>query len=322
MALSAHLWTVASRLRPAVEAPEARALAVPLDDPAIGRVQLSGFLREEPDAGGVLVFVHGIGGCATAPYAHLVARAAAAAGLSCLRVNLRGCDRASNDYYHAGLASDLAALIGALDPRPDLRLYLLGYSLGGHLALRYAAGEPDPRLAAVAAVCSPLDLAPAAAALDRPALWAYRRFVLGNLKEIYAAVAARRSVPLPVEEATKLVHIREWDERVVAPRWGFAGADDYYARASVAPHLGRLAVPALLVAAQGDPLVPAEVLSPTLARAGSALEVRWVKGGGHVGFPADLELGERAPRGLEGQVLGWLTRSGELGGGRPKGGWG
>ena len=160
--------------------------------------------------------------------------------------------------------------------------------------------------------------------------------MLRGLKQIYAAVAARRAVPCPPAVARRIRTIREWDDRVVAPRWGFADAADYYRRASVAPHLAELSVPALLVAAEDDPMVPPETLRPALdglAGSGGAdrLQVRWLRGAGHLGFPRglrlDLERRERAERaaaaaeagepaggereaGLDAQVVGWLAAAG------------
>src|SRR5699024_5863954 len=121
------------------------------------------------------------------------------AGLSCLRVSLRGCDRSGEDFYHAGLTADLHAALASPELRPYRRLYLLGYSLGGHMALRLATEEADPRLAAAAALCAPLDLARSQQEIDAPRRAIYRRYLLENLKRIYAAVAARRPVPYPVE---------------------------------------------------------------------------------------------------------------------------
>jgi uncharacterized protein len=306
MALAAHLWTVATRLRRPPQAPPARPWSTEVSDPALGRVRLTGVLRQEPGARELLLFIHGITGCAEATYARCVAGVAAAAGVSCLRLNLRGCDRLGEDFYHGGLSSDLEAVLASPECSDYPAVYLLGYSLGGHLALRYAACGPDRRLRAVAAVCSPLDLTLSGRRFDQPAVWAYRRYVLANFREIYAAIAARRPVPVAPETAAKFVYLRQWDEEVVAPRWGFAGADDYHARASVAPHLGELAAPALLVAVEDDPMVPGEILRPVLARRGHDLEVRWVERGGHMAFPAALDLGYPGPPGLEGQLLGWL----------------
>jgi hypothetical protein len=49
---------------------------------------------------------------------------------------------------------------------------------------------------------------------------------------------------------------------------------------------------------------------PALASAPSGLTVRWLGGGGHVGFPGREDLGERGPLGLEPQLLAWLLRAG------------
>lgn len=306
MPLSGHLWTVAHKLRNAGIAPESAPWSLEVADPLRDRVRLTGLLRREPEARALVVVIHGIGGCAEAPYTLPAAAAASAAGMACLRLNLRGCDRRGEDFYHAGLISDLDRVLASPEAVAYDEIYLLGYSIGGHLALAYAAAQPDPRLTAVAAVCSPLELAPCAANIDRPALWPYRRYVLTNLKQIYGAVAAQREVTLPFEEARKITSLVAWDDVVIAPRWGFEGAADYYAQVSVGGRLDRLAVPALLVAAEHDPMVPAALLRTTLARPAPALEVRWIERGGHVGFPADLDLGLAAPPGLESQIVGWL----------------
>jgi predicted alpha/beta-fold hydrolase len=109
-----------------------------LVDPDVGPVQLSGRLREHPGATTLLLVVHGLGGSASSHYAIPAAVAADAEGISCLRLNLRGADRNGSDFYHAGLTADLRATVAGLPARYE-RVFLLGYSMGGHLALRYAA---------------------------------------------------------------------------------------------------------------------------------------------------------------------------------------
>jgi predicted alpha/beta-fold hydrolase len=84
----------------------------------------------------------------------------------------------------------------------------------------------------------------------------------------------------------------------------------------VAPRLGELRVPALLLNSEGDPMVPAKVVRSVLNGSARRLEVRWVAGGGHVSFPRRLDvgltdrLGTEATDGLgvDAQVLGWLRR--------------
>jgi hypothetical protein len=231
--------------------------------------------------------------------------------LDCLRLNLRGADRSGEDYYHAGLTADLEAALASRSLAGYGEILLLGYSLGGHLVLRYATGTPDKRVRAAAAVCAPVDLDRCCAAIDQPGMWLYRRYLLAGLSRIYARVAERRPVPTPVSVARRIRTLRAWDDAVVAPRHGFASAEDYYAKASVGPRLGDLKVPSLLVVAAHDPMVPWHTLRPWVEGASARLAVRKVDDGGHVGFPARLDLGERAPLGLEHQVESWLTRASE-----------
>lgn len=312
MGLSGHVRTVGWRLVRGLRTASidgAKPWSTVVDDPSMGRVRLSGCLHHPAGARDLLVVVHGLGGCSESSYALRAARVAETTGVACLRFNLRGADRSGEDYYHAGLTSDLAAALAS----PELAAYrsvtLLGFSLGGHVALRYATEAPDPRLRGVAAVCSPLDLAAGGRMIDRPAYWPYRRYLFRSLLEIYGAVARRRTVPIPVEAARRIRTFLEWDTRIVAARHGFRDAADYYRRASVGPRLEGLAVPALLVAAEDDPMVPPEAVRPVLAGRKVPLEVRWVASGGHIGFSPRLDLGMGGPPGIEAQVTTWLRRA-------------
>lgn len=307
--LAGHFWTVGPRLLAMIDPPRpapARAWAGEVRDPEVGAVRLSGLLSEAASER-LLVVVHGLGGSAASPYAVRAAATAHAAGLDCLRLNLRGADGRGEDFYHAGLTADLHAALAS----PELERYrsidVLGFSLGGHLALRYATEAGDARLAAVAAVCAPLDLDRCAHAFDRPALWLYRGYILARLKRLWATLAERRPQTLAAERVGAIRRLREWDDVVVAPRHGFSSAGEYYSRASVAPVLDRLRVPALLAAAEHDPMVPATALLPVLRQRPERLEVRWLRRGGHVGLPADLDLGQPGELGLESQVLTWFA---------------
>src|SRR5262245_28756339 len=116
MDLGAHLWTIAPRVRQAVRplpAPPGQPFALAVEDPRTGLVALAGVLHQRPGSDELLFLVHGLGGCADSLYMLRAAHAAEAAGLSCLRFNLRGSDRAGEDFYHAGLTSDLHAALAS-----------------------------------------------------------------------------------------------------------------------------------------------------------------------------------------------------------------
>lgn len=304
-----HYWTVgpwlAHRLSPTKTPPEADFCAT-LRDPRVGPVRITGRIRHTPSSDFALIVIHGLGGETGSHYMALAGNAAERAGVACLRLNLRGADRSGDDYYHAGLTADLRAAIGSPELARYARIGVLGYSLGGHLALRYAAEGAHERVSAVAAICPPLDLDKGAAAIDRPDKWPYRIQLLWALHEVYAACAGRRESRVSAAEARQIGTVREWDRRIVAPRFGFDSAEHYYAEVSVGPRLGDIEVRTLLVEAEADPMIPAGTLRLSIARASSAVDVRWIARGGHVGFPGTLDLGAAAPLGLEAQVIGWM----------------
>lgn len=312
MSFHGHLWTLGPRLRAQLRplAPPAGTVdwSTTVVDPVAGPLRLTGRWHHPPGATELVLLVHGLGGSAESTYMIRGARAAAVAGMASLRLNLRGADLSGEDFYHAALTSDLVAALADPALAGYDSLYVLGFSLGGHLALRLATEDPDPRIRAFAAVCSPLDLAATQPVLDGAGAAFYRRYLLENLMRSYAALAARKPVPVPLAEARKIRTFLEFDTRIVAPRHGFLDAPDYYRRASVGSRLRQLGRPALLVVTREDPMVAAHTVAPSLERAASPLEVRWSDRGGHVGFPRDLDLGLPGPKGLEGQVLGWLVR--------------
>lgn len=308
MSWKGHFWTLGpylknNLLRPRVPAWEHWDTS--LHDDVVGTLQLSGRLTRQTSTDTIVVIVHGLGGSATSYYARRAALAAGNAGIDSLRLNLRGADRAGADYYHAGLTDDLEAALRSKALEGYQRILLLGYSLGGNMMLRYVAADPDPRISAAAAVCSPIDLKASARLIDQPRGAFYRRHVLRALKDIYRSVAERRDVPLPVHEAAQIDMIEMWDERIIAPRHGFAGAEDYWAKTSACGVLDEIQVPTLFVAAERDPMVTIDTVRPWLESATTLRRIVTSRGG-HVGFPHKIDLGLGRTGSAEDQILKWL----------------
>ena len=323
--LEGHLRTVAQLLRDLARPPEAPPASVwrgVLEDPQAGTVEVSGRLTEAGREPTLVVLVHGLGGDAGSPYLVRAARVGREIGVDTLRLNLRGADPGAGDFYHAGLTAEIHAAVGDRAFRRYDRIAVLGYSMGGHVALRFAAEVEDPRVAAVAAVCSPLHLAPVSEEFDRPSRALYRFWVLRHLQRCFAELErAGTRLPHPYEAVRRARTFRQWDALTVAPRFGFADPDDYYARASAATVLDRLRVPCLLIASTIDPVITPQAIEPYLPahaetrampgrlheasrrRAGGgrppALTVLWHPTAGHVAYPTGL--------GLESRVLRWLT---------------
>jgi predicted alpha/beta-fold hydrolase len=278
-------------------------------DPIRGDITLTGALLPS-DRDELLVALHGLGGSIESTYLQHAVSAARRLGVACLLLNARGADLSGEDFSHAGLTDDLTGALNSARLQGFRRVYLLGYSIGGHVALSYATRRPDPRLRAVVALCSPLDLEAGMHAFDRVRATPYRHHVLGALKRAYRAVAERNEVPATSHQVARIRRILEWDELVVARRFGYPNAWDYYQRESVAHRLGKLEVPALYVGAAEDPMVPARTTRPALARGAPKLSVELVKRAGHLAFPKHFTLGQSAEPGLEEQCLAWLRNRG------------
>jgi len=308
--LHGHLWTVLPKLADTlapVPAPHDAPWETTVDDPKLGALRLTGWLRARPHADTLFVLIHGLGGSHDSYYVTSMARWCDRAGASYLRFNMRGADRSGEDIYHAGTTDDLRAMLASPGLARLRTIYLVGFSMGGHLALRWAT-EPgrDPRVSAVASVCAPLDLGYGAEAIQRPLGLPYQWNVLRGLKEMIRPAAMRGRAPIDYERARAIRTIMQWDDEVVVPRFGFASRQEYYESQSAGPRMGAIEVPTLFVAAERDPMVTADQLRPWLADASDAVEVAWTSGG-HIGFP-NLAIGERDPGPIEPQILRWLLR--------------
>lgn len=301
-----HAWTIGPKigatLRPPT-APDAAEWRQQADDAGHGPIYVTGRWRPRPDSDTCVVVVHGLGGCADSDYCIDTARVVDEHGYACLRLSLRGANRGGDDIYHGGLYRDVEAALTSPELRDYNRCFVVGFSLGGHIALRSAIELDCANFAGAAAICSPLDLGAGQHFIDAPDRWMYREYLLFELRRLYSAVARRGRSPTPVERVRQTQTLREWDALTVVPRFGFRDVDDYYERASVAGDLDRLSRPALLVASRRDPLIPPAAIEPALGDGSDQLTVRWSDRGGHVYFPRELDLGFDGPRGLVSQVL-------------------
>lgn len=310
-----HLRTlrplVADWLRPPRLAP-GEPWSTTLEDPAVGSVVLRGELREVPDSRRLVVLVHGLGGSPQSYYVRGAAAELAGLGISTLALALRGADRGGDDFYNVALTADLHATLASPRLARHERIAVVGFSMGGYVALHYAAEARDARVEGVAALCTPLSLATAQRHVDAPAGLPYRLHVLRGLKEIYEAVARRRSVPTPAAIVRRVRTIRDWDRLTIVPRYGFTSPEDYYEKLDVTPRLVDLRVATLLVGVRGDPVVPTSTIGPFLPAAERAprLTLRWVERAGHAALGATPGLGFEPGGGPMREVCAWLDAQG------------
>ncbi len=243
-----------------------------------------------PTESPLLVLFHGLEGSAHSHYAISTAHACKAAGWRLALPHFRGCSGELNRRpraYHSGDSAEIDWILRRLLlANGGRRLHAAGVSLGGNALLKWAgergsgAGE---LVSGVAALCAPLDLAACGHHLAKGFNRIYTRHFLHTLK----ANSSRRLRLFPglFDEARmqRAINLHQFDDTVTAPLHGFAGADDYWLRASAKPWLKSIAVPALAVNPKNDPFLPSRHL-PSAADVSPSVRLEHPADGGHVGF--------------------------------------
>ena len=237
-----------------------------------------------------LVLFHGLEGSSASAYAQAFAGVAQARGWAYSVPHFRGCSGELNRgprAYHSGDFEEVGWMLQRLRQHNAAPLLAVGVSLGGNALLRWAqeAGRSAAATAsAVAAVCSPIDLAAAGRAIDRGFnRQVYARMFLSTMKPKALAKLAQHPGLFDAQRLAAARTLFEFDNVFTAPLHGYADTADYWKRASALPHLGQLRIPALVLNTGNDPFVPAQAL-PT--HCSNPLVTLWRPAqGGHVGFP-------------------------------------
>ncbi|MFZ2989620.1 YheT family hydrolase [Ideonella sp.] len=238
-----------------------------------------------------LVLFHGLEGSSSSQYAQAFAEAAAERGWSYAVPHFRGCSGELNRApraYHSGDHVEIDWILRRLRERTAQPLRVVGISLGGNALLRWAGeqGEQAATVAtSVAAVCSPLDLAAGGHAIGRGLnRQIYTRMFLRSMKPKALAKLVQHPGLFDEDRMRAARDLYEFDQLFTAPLHGFASTEDYWARASAKPHLGRIRIPALALNARNDPFIPAGSL-PVASGVSRFVSLWQPPHGGHVGFP-------------------------------------
>jgi hypothetical protein len=227
----------------------------------------------------------------------------------------RGCSGEPNRHhrrYTGGDTADLAEVVARLRARePDTPLVAVGVSLGGNVLLKWLGEEGAAApVTAAAAISPPFRLDRAADRLDSGLSRLYQRYLLTTLNRALAAkyAACPADCPVPPDRLARLRSFRAFDDAFTAPVHGYAGVDDYYARASARQFLGGVAVPTLIVHSLDDPFTTPDAV-PDPGELAPAVHLELFRHGGHVGFVAGAVpfrprywLEERVPAFLRGAL--------------------
>lgn len=271
-----------------------RAEAVVLD--AGEGVRLQGVFNPPPagEPRGLALLLHGWEGSSESSYMRLTAARLLAAGFATFRLNFRdhgGTHHLNPGLFHSNRIDEVVRAAVAVAERYPIRpLVAAGYSLGGNFALRIALRAPAAGIALgyALAVCPIIDPAVGLYGLETGP-WFYQRYFLHKWRRSLL----RKQHCFPDEhyfEPRDLAgDLRGLTRALVLRHTDFGSLDNYLDGYSIAgDRLAGLAVPATILTAADDPVIP--VRNFRTLRLPPTVELDITAHGGHCGFISDWRL--------------------------------
>ena len=233
------------------------------------------------------VLLHGWEGCSRSPYQVFAAGHLLQQGFDVLRINFRDHGDSlhlNRELFNSTRSPEVAsALLNFVRQNDYRQVFLGGYSLGGNFALRIAADlGPEIGLAAVVAVCPPVDPANAMAALNN-GWFVYERYFFRR----WSRSLRKKLMYFPdLGYGHDLAAARTVDDLndFFIPRFtGFPDKQSYFAAYALSgDRLADLRIPAYIIASKDDPIIPAADLAAIDPH--PMLRVDLQRRGGHCGF--------------------------------------
>jgi predicted alpha/beta-fold hydrolase len=232
-----------------------------------------------------LIIVHGLEGSSDSRYVIGTGSKAWRLGMNVVRMNMRNCggtEMLTPTLYHSGMSHDVAAVVRTLIEEDRLQhIAVSGFSMGGNLVLKMVGewGTDAPKEVVAAIGISPaVDLAVSADALHA----AHNR--------VYEWKFMRKAELFPdrydLQYLRGVKTIRQFDDQITARYSGFTGADDYYARASSANVIDKIAIPTLVIHSKDDPFIKLTPESRAKLKANPHIRFVETEHGGHCAFMA------------------------------------
>ncbi len=276
---------------------------------------LLGFLEfpEDNKLRGLVVVTHGLGGSTKRFGLRRIANKLLNNGFAICKLNLRGAGSGrylTNSNYSARCSKDIFSVVNFLRNKfkreiNDFNLlnkyfpiFGIGLSLGGTIFLNacldYDSDNSKNLFDGLACISSPLDLLSCSKCIDKPRNFLYQKWLIRRLKkQILDSELINKDIfskEIIKDKLKKVKTIREFDEQLTAPSWGYKSVDDYYLNASplfqIKKNSEKLPF-SLFIHAKDDPWVPYEAtyeLSKLLNKCKNRISVLISEKGGHNGF--------------------------------------
>jgi predicted alpha/beta-fold hydrolase len=207
-----------------------------------------------------VILCHGLEGNSQKPYVKGMARVLLNNKFNCVAWNFRGCSGIPNKHsysYHSGATEDLDLVVqSTLKKFPGTEIYLVGFSLGGNLLLKYLGERPHYlAIKKAVAISTPLELQSSCFFNDTATTEIYTLRFLYSLKNKIREKAKIFPEQIILTHMNAIKNIEQFDDQYTAPLHGFKNAMDYYTKCSSIHYLEKIRIPTLLINARNDPFL-------------------------------------------------------------------
>ena len=237
----------------------------------------------------IVILCHGLEGSSDSKYIQATAKLLSLNGYSVAAMNYRFCSGEINRQlvtYHSGKTDDLHTVINFVLPNYD-SVYLVGFSLGGNLILKYNGDglfSLSPKIKANVAISVPVDLKGSSISLKRFENILYRWRFLRTLSKKMHLKHQQFPNQLDVFPLKKVKTLKDFDDFFTSKINGFKDAEDYYLKASSKQFIPNISKPTLLINALDDPFLSESCFPISEANENSNFFLMTPFHGGHVGF--------------------------------------
>jgi len=235
-----------------------------------------------------LIIMHGLEGSIKSSYAQRILNYCHRHQMAAVLLRFRGCGSNINRKlraYHSGETEDLKQVIKHLKTRGVNHIALLGYSLGGNVALKYMGEQiTDVTIKCAISVSVPMLLDDCANTMNLGFSRVYQRSLLNSLlKKLKQKQHLLQQQEKQYADPDSIKNFVQFDDAFTAPIHGFQNAQDYYKKSSSRQFLGEIKKPTLIIHSTDDPFMT-EAVIPDSSELSDQITLELSSNGGHVGF--------------------------------------
>ena len=241
----------------------------------------------------LIILSHGLEGNSTRQYILGMVKNFNAHGFDCLAWNFRSCSEDINQtkrFYHSGATDDLDIVVKQAISKGYQKIYLVGFSLGGNLTLKFLGEKgqnlyPEVQKAVVFSV--PLHLSSSSKTIG----WLYdQRFIRSLNKKVEAKANRFPEFEINTSSISKIKNLKDFDDAYTSQLHGFKDAEDYYEQNSSLYFLDNINIKTLIINAKNDPFLSKECFPYEQVKHLEKVHLQTPEGGGHCGFyPTDYQ---------------------------------